>query len=113
MERYHSKESREHACDLCEYKTKRRDNLLRHERLKHNLFNKNFDSIDRTFENNNRKYKCPECLKIMKTKEEVEDHLLSKHCTDLVCPKCRKTFKLKQHLKDISKVVKNNKAKSL
>ena len=99
MERYHSKESREHACDLCEYKTKRRDNLLRHERLKHNLFNKNFDSIDRTFENNNRKYKCPECLKIMKTKEEVEDHLLSKHCTDLVCPKCRKTFKLKQHLK--------------
>ena len=98
MYKYHSDDSKVYACDDCDFKTNRKDNLLRHERIKHKLFNKNFDAIKKTFENQNVRYECPLCNKIFKTEDEASDHVLLKNCYELTCTNCGRTFTLKQHL---------------
>ena len=98
MYKYHSDDSKVYACDDCDFKTNRKDNLLRHERIKHKLFNKNFDAIKKTFENQNVRYECPLCNKIFKTEDEASDHVFLKNCYELTCTNCGKTFTLKQHL---------------
>ena len=54
-ETYHSKnnnnEKKELKCDHCDFKTKRKDSLLRHERCVHDMYDKSFDNIDNTFDN--------------------------------------------------------------
>ena len=98
MKIYHSEKSNEYSCDNCDYKTKRKDNLLRHERQVHGLFNKRFDCIDKTFKNKKVKYKCPDCGKVFETKNGVIYHLNLRNCQELECTICGKCFKLKQHL---------------
>ena len=95
MKIHHS--DNEYQCDDCDFKTKRKDNLLRHERLVHSLYNKKFDCIDKTFKYK-VKYKCPDCKNIFQNKSAVVNHLSLKNCQELKCKFCGKCFKLKQHL---------------
>lgn len=98
MKMYHSKDSNEFKCDHCDFVTKRKDNLLRHERNVHSLYNKRFSSIEKTFKNKKVNFKCPDCEMVFKSKSEVINHLSLQNCQELECKSCRKFFKLKQHL---------------
>ena len=51
-------------CDRCDFKTSRKDSLLRHKRLKHGTYRKDFSAIERTLQENSSWT----CLKCNKTK---------------------------------------------
>ena len=98
--RYHhgDEETREYKCTECEYKTVRKDKLLRHEREVHLTFNMEVQAIKKSFETEKKSvYQCPHCKKILKTLEEVDNHVLGKICL-LTCNVCEKTFTRKENL---------------
>ena len=98
MKRDHTEEARVFKCDMCKFETKRHDSLLRHYREKHQRFQRDFDAIKTTFKDGDSSYQCPDCKKIIRTKDEVEDHLVGKICS-LTCNICNKTFSRKNYLK--------------
>ena len=110
MKKDHTEEAREFKCRMCEFETNRNDSLLRHYRERHNRFQTDFDAIKATFKDGISSYQCPDCKKILRTKEDVEDHLVGKICA-LTCNICNKTFSrkhyLKQHKKSIHKEIEN------
>ena len=96
---YHPEEyPKKYKCKECDFQTNRSDNLHRHRMLQHDLHNRNFKAIDKTFENSKKiEWQCKICNKILKSEKDIEDHLINK-CKDLICDLCGKHFKLKQHL---------------
>ena len=98
MKKDHTEEAREFKCKMCEYETNRNDSLLRHYRERHQAFQTDFEAIKATFKDGVSSYQCPDCQKILRTKAEVEDHLIGKICS-LTCNICNKTFSRKHYLK--------------
>ena len=73
-ETYHSNnnEKKELKCDHCDFKTKRKDSLLRHERCVHDMYDKSFDDFDKTFDNlRGMEWQCKKCKKIFNTAKEL------------------------------------------
>ena len=46
------KSKNEFKCSICDFKTSRKDSLLRHKRLKHQLYRKGFEAIEETLKEN-------------------------------------------------------------
>ena len=84
-------------CKDCKFATTRKDSLLRHRRLIHGLYRKDFDAIQDTLESENSKWTCSKCDKTFTSNEEVSDHVIS--CEELQCRLCEKSFTLKSNLK--------------
>ena len=86
---YHSDKNNnksQHKCDKCDFKTKRKDSLLRHLRCVHNLYDIEFEAIDKTFENmDDLKWQCKQCKRIFKNAKAIEDHIVLKDCKELKC----------------------------
>ena len=85
---YHSNinnnEKKELKCDHCDFKTIRKVSLLRHQRCVQDMYDKSFDDIDKTFDNlSDMEWQCKKCKKIFNTARAIEDHLISKDCTDM------------------------------
>ena len=85
-------------CKDCDFQTNRIDSLYRHRRLLHGVHNRDWQAIDKTFENsNNVEFQCENCKKVLKSEAEIEHHLVNK-CNDIICDVCGKQYRLKQHL---------------
>ena len=111
---YHN--DRMNKCDLCEYKTKRRDNYKRHQREVHSRFKFDFETLNDNCTSKEYKYDkeidgmkivetekqvnydCPKCSSRFHSKEEIEDHLFLKNCKEIKCQICMKSFTMKQSL---------------
>ena len=102
MKKDHTKVGREFKCKECEFETNRNDSLLRHYRERHNTYQTDLAAIKATFKDGVSSYQCPDCKKILRTKEDVEDHLVGKICS-LTCNICNKTFTRKHYLKQHKK----------
>ena len=94
-----------HQCNKCDYKTKRKDNLLRHERQFHKMFNKQFSAIKKYLEKNSD-WTCQDCGKTLSNDIEIETHLIMKCKEDKnTCKVCGKTFpqnsNLRRHMKTV------------
>ena len=83
-------------CSECDFQTSRKDSLLRHKRLKHGIFRKEFNIIKDTLKDNGN-WTCSKCNKTFTSEEEIEDHVIS--CKEIKCHLCEKAFTLKSHLK--------------
>ena len=85
--------------------TKRKDSLLRHLRCVHNLYNIEFEAIDKTFENmDDIKWQCKQCKRIFKNTKAIEDHIVVKDCKELKCDICGKEFTHKSGLNSHKKI---------
>ena len=102
MKKDHTEVGREFKCKKCEFETNRNDSLLRHYRERHNTYQTDLAAIKATFKDGVSSYQCPDCKKILRTKEDVEDHLVGKICS-LTCNICNKTFTRKHYLKQHKK----------
>ena len=90
---------RGYKCTKCNYKTTRNDNLLRHEREVHRIFDMELEAVKNTFDNEEKSsYKCPNCQKTLITSEEVQKNIVNKVCL-LTCNVCGKTFTRNDNLK--------------
>ena len=105
MEKYHNKEDNDIKCNHCDFVSTRKDTVLRHERLKHGLFNKQFEAIKETFKS---EWKCPECKQTMFSIQEVEDHLALQNCDGNTCHECGKKFTLRSNLKQHFRTIHNS-----
>ena len=83
-------------CSECDFKTLRKDSLLRHMRLKHQLYYKEFKAIERTLKANSI-WTCSECEHSYKTVEEIKEHVIN--CKDIRCHFCDTKFTLTSNLK--------------
>ena len=97
-------------CALCEYTTKRKFDLKRHQNAKHNNNNENQcikiyeENVNPTEESENCALICKKCNKIYKTKKYLLEHELKCNgLDDLTCSRCMISFTTKQakcrHLK--------------
>ena len=102
IKKYHNKKDNKIKCDHCDFESTRKDTILKHERLKHGLFNKQFGAIKETFKS---EWTCPECRKTMFSIKEVEDHISLKNCKENKCHECGKIFTLRynlhQHIRNV------------
>ena len=103
--KHHSNESRKFNCEICDYNTDRSDLLRKHELRKHNIAQRDFHAIEKTFENQGVEWGCFDCEKSFDSVVEIEDHILLPNCQDIICKICKKKFKekwnLKQHMKHV------------
>ena len=103
--KHHSEESRNFSCDMCDFKTDRSDYFAKHLLLKHNMISRDFQAIDKTFENKEIEWRCYDCKRSFNSAVEIEDHILLKNCEELICKICKRKFKEKsnlvQHIKNI------------
>ena len=83
-------------CSECDFSTSRKDSLLRHKRLKHGIFRKEFNIIEETLKDNGN-WTCSKCNQTFTSEGEIEDHVI--RCKEIKCQLCEKTFTLKSHLK--------------
>ena len=84
-------------CNSCDFETDRNDSLLRHERLKHRAFNKQFAAIKKKIDKDG-KWICSKCDKTFYSVAESENHLILKDCKTFKCEQCDKVFKQKFNL---------------
>lgn len=74
----HKQEPHLFSCDECEFKTKRKDSLLRHRRRVHKAFNINFDILRASDKEN---FKCKLCGKQFGTDtKSFETHIVAQVC---------------------------------
>ena len=85
------------SCSNCDFKTARKDNLLRHRRLKHHIYRKEFTAIEETLKDNPN-WSCSKCNKTFTSEKDIEDHLID-NCREIKCDLCDKEFTLKSNLK--------------
>ena len=95
---YHSVESRLFECELCDYKSNRRNNFKLHQEDIHKVLARDWKCIDNTFKGRKTEWHCFDCKITLNTELEIENHIKSKHCYDLKCNICDKQFKKNQHL---------------
>ena len=81
-----------HSCTKCKYTSPRLDNLKRHEKT-HSKGKKKTLIM-----NTGVNFKCGECNRKFKTKQEIIDHIDQTDCDDLNCPFCEKTFTIKSNM---------------
>ena len=93
----HSEEIQKFDCTECDFSTNRVDNLYRHERDVHGLYNIRVDSISKTLDLKGE-VKCYKCNKIFTEFEEAKDHLLRETCDTIKCEDCDKIFRKKADL---------------
>ena len=86
----------EFECSKCDFKTSRKDSLLRHKRLKHQAYRKDFTAIEETLRENS-KWTCSKCNKTFSKVEEIESHVIN--CQEFKCYVCDKEFTMKSSLK--------------
>ena len=84
------------SCSKCDFTTSRKDSLLRHKQLIHQIYRKDFTAIEDTLEEDG-KWTCSKCDKTFTSLVEIEDHVIS--CQEIKCHWCDKKFTLKNHLK--------------
>ena len=89
-------EGQEFKCPKCHFKTSRKDSLLRHKRLKHGIYTKEFTVINETLKENSS-WTCSKCNKTYTSYDEIEDHVVN--CEEFKCKLCDKDFTLKSSLK--------------
>ena len=80
----------------CNFATSRMDSLLRHKRLVHDLYRKNFKAINNTLADGG-KWTCSKCGKTFRIESEIKDHVIQ--CLEIKCEFFQKKLKLRQHLK--------------
>ena len=85
------------TCDDCDFSCSRKDSLLRHERLAHNVHNLDFDIIKATC-TNSVTYKCNKCKEKFESEKEIKTHMKLKNCKSLKCNICGKVFTLHSNL---------------
>ena len=98
LKTHHSENSRNFKCDVCNFKTDRKDTLSKHQYLKHKIVNRNFRFIDKTFETDEVEFTCFDCKKKFTTKLAIENHILQPTCEDIKCKVCGKKFKQRKNL---------------
>ena len=105
MKTHHTKRILQYDCEVCDFKTDRKDTLVQHQYLKHKYVQRRFRNIDKTYQTENVNWKCFDCKRTFDSKLEIENHLLLKDCDDVECKICGKKFKqrknLKQHIHNI------------
>ena len=65
--------------------TDRSDLLRKHELRKHNIAKRDFQAIDKTFENKEVEWGCFDCEKSFDSIVDIEDHILLPNCEDFIC----------------------------
>ena len=80
----------------CAFETSRPDSLLRHQRLVHGMFRKDFQAVNNTLADGG-KWTCSKCGKTFTSVSEVRTHVIQ--CEEIRCEFCNKTYSLKHHLK--------------
>lgn len=80
----------------CNFATSRMDSLLRHQRLVHGLYRKNFKAISKTLADGGN-WTCSKCGKTFTSDSDIRSHVIQ--CKEIECEFCHKTFKLRHHLK--------------
>lgn len=88
----------------CKFSCTRKDNLRRHEKLKHSIHNLNTKPLKKFInKKTNYGYLCPLCAKKFYLPKEIENHMKLKKCQELLCTFCDKKFtiysNLSRHLK--------------
>ena len=103
--KHHSEESRKFKCQKCDYTTDRSDLIRKHELRRHKIAKRDFEAIDKTFENQDVDWACFDCNQSFDSEVEIENHTLLRNCEEIACKICHKKFKekwnLKQHLKNV------------
>ena len=103
--KHHSEESRNFQCEKCDYTTDRSDYLRKHELRKHNIAERDFKAIDKTFENKEVDWGCFDCEESFDSVVDIENHVLLPKCQEIICNICNRKFKekwnLKQHIKNV------------
>ena len=89
-------EKKKLSCSMCDFTTSRKDSLLRHKRLIHQLYRKDFTAIEDTLEEDG-KWTCSKCDQTFTSLVEIEGHVIS--CEEIRCNWCDKKFTLRSHLK--------------
>ena len=89
-------EKRVFACEDCDFTTFRSDSLLRHRRLKHQLFRKDFPAIKDTLKET-QNWTCSKCNQTFTTSIEIGEHV--RICKEIKCHICNKKFTLRSNLK--------------
>ena len=95
---------RKFDCSECDFTTTRVDNLYRHERDIHGLYNKKLDAISKTLEKKGE-VKCSKCTKKFTDTKVAKDHFLQETCEPIKCKDCGQNFNkradLKLHIRDV------------
>ena len=104
FDKHETAEIREFGCSECDFITNRVDNLYRHERHIHGLFNKKLDAISKTLEKNGE-VECSKCFKKFTDTKLAKEHFLQESCAPIYCKDCGKEFNkradLKLHIRDV------------
>ena len=58
MEKHHAKRILQYECEVCNFKTDRKDTLVQHQYLKHKYVKRLFRNIDNTYQTENISLKC-------------------------------------------------------
>ena len=85
MEKHHAKRILQYNCEVCDFKTDRKDTLVQHQYLKHKYVKRLFRNIDSTYQTENVSWKCFDCKRKFDSKLGIENHLLLKDCEDMEC----------------------------
>ena len=97
FEKYTTLDKKDFKCKDCKFATTRKDSLLRHRRLIHCFYRKDFPAIQDTLDSENSNWTCSKCDKTFTSNEEIENHVIA--CEDIKCRLCDKSFTLKSNLK--------------
>ena len=85
------RQNRKFECNKCDFNTNRVDNLYRHERNVHGLYNKKLDAISETIAKRGE-VKCSKCDKKFTDNKLAKEHFVRESCDLIKCTDCGKEF---------------------
>ena len=85
------RQNRKFECNKCDFNTNRVDNLYRHERNVHGLYNKKLDAISETLAKRGE-VKCSKCDKKFTDNKLAKEHFVRESCDLIKCTDCGKEF---------------------